>query len=126
MRWIGWIMTLLMTVGWAAAEIPVAEPPRAGLAYNDWRHTRDGWQRPTWLDASIPARQPTLHPGVLGMLQLLVSLTALVAFPAFTSSGGKESSSPRSFRGRTRKQNPTPAPANSLLSRCTEFEPVAA
>lgn len=80
MRWIGWIVALLMTVGWVATELPVAEPLQAGLANTDWRRTRDGWQQPTWLGASIPAREPALHPGVVGMFQMLVSLMALVGF----------------------------------------------
>lgn len=90
-RWIGWIIMLLMTVGWAAAELPLAEPSCAGLAATDWRYTSEGWQRPTWLDASIPTRRPALHPGVIGALQLLLSLMALVAFPAFRGGvGGKD------------------------------------
>lgn len=80
MRWIGWIVTLLMTVGWVATEMPVGEPLRVGLANTDWRRTRDGWQQPTWLGASIPAREPALHPGVVGVFQMLVSLMALVGF----------------------------------------------
>ncbi len=91
MRWIGGIILFLMIVGWAAAEYPLAEPPCVGLAATDWRYTSEGWQRPTWLDASIPTRQPALHPAVIGTLQLLVSLMALVAFPAFRERvGGRD------------------------------------
>ena len=127
MRWIGWIVTLLMTVGWAAAEMPVDERPRAGLANTDWRRTCDGWERPTWFDASIPTHQPTLHPGVVGMLQLLVSLLALVAFPAFRSSRGRRAASPSFFRSRMRKGKPVSVPSTSLSTRCgTGVTPVAA
>jgi len=82
MRWIGWMVAVLLTVGWIAVEVHVAEPARSGLAARDWRRTRTGWEQPTWSDAHLPVRAPALHPAVVGLLQLFVSLFGLVACSA--------------------------------------------
>jgi hypothetical protein len=53
-----------------------------GLTPWDWRRTREGWQRAEWLMPSAAQRQPALHPSVVAMLELLLSIGALAAFPA--------------------------------------------
>ncbi len=45
-----------------------------------WRYTKNGWQnRMEWQDPA-PVSKPALHPAVVGSLQLLISLAALVGF----------------------------------------------
>lgn len=45
-----------------------------------WRRTRDGWERPTWWRPAGPSRRPGLHPIVVGLLELLLALGALIGF----------------------------------------------
>ena len=83
MRWCGWFLLILVAVGWAASEVELPEKPASSARELDcWRRTRDGWERVTWLRPQIPPRRPALHPSVVGLLELLLSVTALVAFPA--------------------------------------------
>jgi len=78
LRWIGWILTVLLVLGWAASELPVAEssaPPPCQWA---WRRTSDGWEQESAVVVRPIAQRPILHPAVVTALQVLVSLTALV------------------------------------------------
>ncbi|MEN6496007.1 MAG: hypothetical protein ABFD16_17125 [Thermoguttaceae bacterium] len=102
MRWIGWMVALLLTLGWIAVEVDVAEPARPRLAASDWRRTRVGWEQPTWLDAHIPARAPALHPAVVGLLELFLSLFGLVAFAARRCHNGANPTRPH-VPGRVQK-----------------------
>jgi len=88
-RWIGWCVVLLIIVGWLASELRFPETPTASAKLSEklpdcWRRTPDGWQRAEWLIPQIPVRRPALHPGVIGLMVLLVSILGLVAFPAET------------------------------------------
>lgn len=96
MRRIGWLVLLLAAFGWLAAESPppADQRPPADLS---WRRTRDGWQRATWLADPIPVHRPALHPAVVGTLELLLSMTALVAF----AEAPPRNSRPRTFPKRT-------------------------
>lgn len=86
MRRIGWFLVLLVAIGWLACEIRLPETPTAsGARLDSWRRTRDGWEKATWLTSQIPSRRPALHPGVVGLLELLLSLTVLVAFSGHPS-----------------------------------------
>lgn len=83
MRWFGGLMLILVVAGWVACEMPFSETPTAPQRPPDcWRHTRYGWEQANWIGQPIPQRRPALHPGVVGLLELLVSIMALVAFPA--------------------------------------------
>lgn len=78
MRSIGWILTVLMVLGWAASEVPFtdkAAPPPCQWA---WRRTVDGWEQESAVLPRHVAPSPALHPMVVGTLQLLISLTALL------------------------------------------------
>jgi hypothetical protein len=62
----------------AAASSPLA----AGLAapLDSWRQTRQGWQRcQDFLGPPIEYRCPALHPAVVGILEVLLSVTAMLA-----------------------------------------------
>jgi hypothetical protein len=48
--------------------------------FDSWRQTRLGWQRcEEFLGPPIEYRRPALHPAVVGMLQILLSATAMLA-----------------------------------------------
>ena len=78
---IGWILAVLLTLGWVASEIPVQnassdDEPRVETA---WRRTVDGWENASqWSFYSLTSR-PALHPFCLGMMQC-----AAVAWIVFT------------------------------------------
>ena len=107
MRWFGWVLLLLMAVGWLACEIPFSRTPSAPPRQLDcWRRTPRGWEQADWLAPEIPERCPALHPGVVGLLELLVSVTALAAFsgrgPLPIAGGRKTGSSESRVHGGTR------------------------
>lgn len=82
MRWIAWCLVFVIAMGWLASEVPLPESPAAAAKRPDcWRRTEDGWQWAWWLTPQIPVRRPALHPGAVGLLEVLVSIAALVAFP---------------------------------------------
>ena len=45
-----------------------------------WRYTKNGWQNRTEWQDPAPVSKPALHPAIVGSLQLLISLAALVWF----------------------------------------------
>lgn len=78
MRLIGWILLVLMGLCWAASEISLEGseplPPQ-------WRRTVDGWQlKSSWALDPPDARPTTVHPAVIGTLQVLLAVGALIAF----------------------------------------------
>lgn len=83
MRWLAGFLLLLAAIGWLACEIRLPAPTTAtGASLDSWRLTRDGWEQASWLTPPTSRPAPSLHPAVVGLLELLLSLTALVAFPA--------------------------------------------
>lgn len=79
-RLAGWLLFVLVILGWALSEIPVARTPANEPSAPTWRRTSDGWQRQNaW--TVPPPRSPRLHPTILGTLQVLVSVGALIALP---------------------------------------------
>jgi len=82
MRWLVGFFLLLVAVGWLACEIRLPETTAAtGASLDSWRRTRDGWEHASWLTAQTRSPAPALHPAVVGLLELFLSLAALVAFP---------------------------------------------
>ncbi len=48
--------------------------------YDSWRQTSQGWQRcEDFLAPPIEYRRPALHPAVVGTLEILLSMTAMLA-----------------------------------------------
>jgi hypothetical protein len=87
MRWLACFFLLLTAVAWLACEIRLPETATAtGASLDSWRRTRDGWEHASWLTPPTPSPAPTLHPAVVGLLELFLSLAALVAFPACIAS----------------------------------------
>ena len=112
MRWIAWCLMFLIALGWLASEIPLPEATGAAAERLDcWRRTQDGWQWAWWLTPHIPVRRPALHPAAVGLLEALVSIAALVAFPlrsrpvavAHTGPGGPHQQGPGHARRRPPK-----------------------
>jgi len=77
-RTIGWLMLVLVCLCWIASELPIS----GDQDRNGWRRTRIGWEHQEKWPTNIVVREPALHPTTVGSLQLLLSLMALVAFPA--------------------------------------------
>jgi hypothetical protein len=76
-RWVGWILVVLLAVAWLAVELPplvASKPPNdQGL----WRRTRNGWERADWL-LPQPAPPPFgVHPAGLALLQVIASVGGL-------------------------------------------------
>jgi hypothetical protein len=103
-RWIGCFLVFLLGVGWLTSQLRLSEPPTdAKPRLGCWRRTQDGWEQATWLSPEIPSRRPALHPGVVGTLELLVAVYALVAAPAQagclpTAAGGSQNESSQPSR----------------------------
>lgn len=82
MRRIGWFLVFLVGVGWLASQVRLTDPYAAsGGEPHCWRRTRDGWEQATWLAPETATGDPALHPSVVGLLQLLLSVSALIVFP---------------------------------------------
>jgi hypothetical protein len=68
---IGWILAILLALGWLASEIPLqnAASNDQSRVQTSWRRTVDGWEDASqWTFYSI-ARRPAFHPFYLGMMQ---------------------------------------------------------
>lgn len=80
-RWIGWLLLMLVVLGWLAGEVPLAGVPPQGPQepQDDWRRTASGWEhRSTWT-LQTPSAPPAIHPAVFGLLQLSLAWAALIA-----------------------------------------------
>ena len=80
MRLIGWLLVILMGLGWLASEVPLPGSRPDGQPQTGWRRTCDGWERITWWTAQPETRRPVLHPTVVALLEMFLALAALVAF----------------------------------------------
>ncbi|NLE39006.1 MAG: hypothetical protein GX621_13365 [Pirellulaceae bacterium] len=96
------LAAVLVVLGWMLSEAPVARTSLDEPTVTVWRRTSEGWQRPEdWSEPPV-VRRPNLHPLVVGSLQLLVSLAALVAFPDGPLAAHRDSSPGAYFRPRTK------------------------
>ncbi len=81
MRLIVCLLLLLLGVGWLVSEIELAAAPAIDNSDTGWRRTRDGWERQSSWAPEQPARKPALHPALIGTIQILFTVAALVALP---------------------------------------------
>ena len=81
MRMIGWLLLVLVMLGWTLGEVEPTSTLSDAQGGSNWRHTRDGWEQAGSWAAARPAGRPKPHPVVVGLMQLLLSVTALVALP---------------------------------------------
>ena len=94
MRWIVWLLVLLVVAGWLAAEAPLLTTPAPALSDSHWRRTRDGWEQANWLHDRGAVHHPTIHPAVVATWQLLASILVLAAFAPVSSQDGRRSAPP--------------------------------
>jgi hypothetical protein len=78
---IGWILAILCAVSWLASEIRLPGdvenvPAREEVA---WRRTAAGWEKANEWTYSLDKSPPALHPGVMGLLMVTLSLTVGIA-----------------------------------------------
>ena len=80
MRLVGWLFLALVGFAWVASEVPLSGDTPQPSYEVAWRRTAHGWEKPTaWHDKPAPHR-PALHPMVVALLQVLLTLAALIAF----------------------------------------------
>ena len=79
MRWLGWLLALLVTGAWILSQIPYRAAAPNTPAETQWRRTRRGWEHVSRLSPGPPHVEPALHPGLVAAAEILVSVVALVA-----------------------------------------------
>jgi len=81
LRRIGWLLVFVVGLLWLVEELPPSLDSAQPGGDANWRRTRDGWERldPIAPPAATPS-SPTLHPVLLAVAQVLLSLFALVAW----------------------------------------------
>ncbi len=83
MRRFRWLIIAVLVLPWlanvAAAPGSVGRAVASEDASGGWRRTRDGWQRIELFRPAIPYRRPALHPAVIGSLEILLTMTAMLA-----------------------------------------------
>ena len=79
MRAVASILLLLVLLGWMASIMPSS----GSTAPSDstWRRTVNGWEKGTWLLPGSSDQSPGLHPAAFAVLQVFLSVLALVLFP---------------------------------------------
>lgn len=80
MRLIGWLLLILLTLGWLASELPSTAVHAQATKKTEWRRTRDGWERPTWSRATATSCRLTLHPALIALLEISLVSAVLIAF----------------------------------------------
>lgn len=91
MRWVGWILALILAVGWLASEIP---PYRTSVPIRGESPRAHAQVIRGQAHSSFLQQQPRLHPLVVALEQVLLSLLALIAFPAGAAWRWKAASGP--------------------------------
>ena len=77
MRWIGAILIVLAILVSVACQVEIDGSPIDGVPIV-WVRTVDGWEKPgDWLPRA-PVYDPPLHPVILALGQMLISLLALL------------------------------------------------
>jgi hypothetical protein len=68
---IGWILAILLTLGWVASEIPLqnAASNDRPTVETSWRRTVDGWENTSQWNFYSYTSRPALHPFYLSMMQ---------------------------------------------------------
>ena len=77
MQKIGWILAVLCAVCWVASDINLPGEAPAVPSQNElvWRRTADGWENVNDWTFAVEKSPPILHPGVMALLMLMLSLT---------------------------------------------------
>jgi hypothetical protein len=73
-----WLIIALFVLPWLASEA-IAPALATQDMSGGWRRTREGWQRIELFRPAIEYRRPALHPTVVGSLEVLLTMTAMLA-----------------------------------------------
>ena len=104
MRRIGWLLLIVLAAGWLAGNLPLPRITAGAHRESDgWRRTRSGWEQRSWATPEAPIRRPALHPGVVGLLELFVSMAALIAFPPMRTASSRTEPKPAGHLARRPK-----------------------
>lgn len=93
MRTCGWLLLILIAIGWIACRLPEAPAPPVRVI-GGWRRTAEGWERRSIWGREPRRARPPVHPVVPTMLGACVSLMALVAFAPAARGAGQHVSPP--------------------------------
>ena len=91
-------------LSWLASEATAPATATEDMSGN-WRRTREGWQRIEGFRPPIPYRRPALHPAVVGSLELLLTMTAMLALSHERNAGTIARTSNIGERAATRPEN---------------------
>ena len=73
-----WLILVVFILPWLASEAAGPDVATEDIS-GSWRRTREGWQRIELFRPAIQYHRPTLHPAVVGSLELLLTMTAMLA-----------------------------------------------
>jgi hypothetical protein len=76
-RRLRWLIFALFVLPWLASN--AIAPAAASEDSGGWRRTNQGWQRMEFVPPANEYRRPALHPAVVGSLELLLTMTAMLA-----------------------------------------------
>jgi hypothetical protein len=78
---IGWIVAILCAVSWLASEINLPGEVQTAPAREEtgWRRTAEGWENVNDWTFAIEKSTPALHPCVMGLLMVALSLAVGIA-----------------------------------------------
>ena len=78
---IGWLLAILCAACWWASEVRLPGEVQNVPAQDEsvWRRTVDGWEKANDWTFAIDNSPPALHPSVLGLLMVTLSLSAGIA-----------------------------------------------
>jgi hypothetical protein len=78
---IGWILAILCAVSWLASEINLPGNTQNSAAQEEtaWRRTADGWENVNDWAFPIEISPPALHPCVMSLLMVAISLSVAIA-----------------------------------------------
>lgn len=88
MRLIGGLLLVLAGLGYLASELSLGNESPQPEPTTQWRRTVDGWEKPAWLTSDLPIRRPALHPTIVGLLQMFLTLGALLFFERHKNTKG--------------------------------------
>ena len=73
-----WPIVAVFVLSWLANATPAPAVATEDVS-GGWRRTREGWQRVELVCPAIQYSRPALHPGVVGLLEVLLTMTAMLA-----------------------------------------------
>ena len=74
-----WLIIAVFVLPWLASEAAAPAAVASEDMSGGWRRTREGWQRIELFRPAIQYRRPALHPAVVGSLEVLLTMTAMLA-----------------------------------------------